>query len=99
MKAIPGAVDVHLFQILNAPALAVNVDRTRAAELGLTQRDVANNLLTALSSSSVVNFNLWPDPKTGVTYPIAVQTPQYKLDSIEDMMNTQLPGSGRGAAS
>ena len=99
LKAIPGAVDVHLFQILNAPALAVNVDRTRAAELGLTQRDVANNLLTALSSSSVVNFNLWPDPKTGVTYPIAVQTPQYKLDSIEDMMNTQLPGSGRGAAS
>jgi len=45
----------------------------------------------ALSSSSIVNFNLWPDPKTGVTYPIAVQTPQYKLDSIEDMMNTQLP--------
>jgi multidrug efflux pump subunit AcrB len=48
----------------------------------------------ALSSSSIVNFNLWPDPKTGVTYPIAVQTPQYRLDSIEDMMNTQLPGRG-----
>ncbi len=94
LKAIPGAADVHLFQVLNAPALQVNVDRSRAAQLGLTQRDVANNLLTALSSSSVVNFNLWPDPKTGVTYPIAVQTPQYKLDSIEDMMNTQLPGSG-----
>jgi multidrug efflux pump subunit AcrB len=98
LKAIPGAVDVHLYQVLNAPALQVNVDRSRAAELGLTQRDVANNLLTALSSSSVVNFNLWPDPKTGVTYPIAVQTPQYKLDSIEDMMNTQLPGTGRGAS-
>jgi multidrug efflux pump subunit AcrB len=95
LKGIPGAVDVHLHQVLNAPALQVNVDRARAAELGLTQRDVANNLLVALSSSSVVNFNLWPDPKTGVTYPIAVQTPQYKLDSIEDMMNTQLPGTGR----
>ena len=99
LKAIPGAADVHLYQVLNAPALQVNVDRARAAELGLTQRDVANNLLTALSSSSVVSFNLWPDPKTGVTYPIAVQTPQYKLDSIEDMMNTQLPGNGRGASS
>jgi multidrug efflux pump subunit AcrB len=94
LKAIPGAADVHLFQVLNAPALQVNVDRSRAAQLGLTQRDVANNLLTALSSSAIVNFNLWPDPKTGVTYPIAVQTPQYKLDSIEDMMNTQLPGNG-----
>jgi multidrug efflux pump subunit AcrB len=99
LKAIPGAVDVHLYQVLNAPALQVNVDRSRAAELGLTQRDIANNLLTALSSSSIVSFNLWPDPKTGVTYPIAVQTPQYKLDSIEDMMNTQLPGNGRGASS
>lgn len=93
IKAIPGAVDVHLHQILNAPALQVNVDRARAAELGLTQRDIANNLLVSLSSSSIVNFNLWPDPKTGVTYPVAVQTPQYKLDSIEDLMNTQLPGS------
>jgi multidrug efflux pump subunit AcrB len=99
IKQIPGAVDVHLFQVLNAPLLQVNVDRSRAAELGLTQKDVANNLLTALSSSSVVNYNLWPDPKTGVAYPIAVQTPQYKLDSIEDMMNTQLPGNGRGASS
>ena len=94
LKDIPGAVDVHLHQVLNAPALQVTVDRSRAAELGLTQRDVANNLLVALSSSSIVNFNLWPDPKTGVTYPIAVQTPQYRLDSIEDMMNTQLPGRG-----
>jgi multidrug efflux pump subunit AcrB len=94
IKSIPGTADVHLHQVLNAPALQVNVDRVRAAELGLTQRDVANNLLIALSSSSVVTFNLWPDPKTGVNYPVAVQTPQYRLNSIEDMMSTQLPGRG-----
>ena len=96
IKTIPGTADVHLHQVVNAPALQVNVDRTRAADLGLTQRDVANNLLIALSSSSVVTFNLWPDPKTGVNYPIAVQTPQHLLSSLEDLMNTQLPAVGTG---
>ena len=94
MKGITGAVDVHMHQIVNAPALQINVDRTRAAELGMTQREVANNVLTTLSSSAVVNFNLWPDPKTGTTYPVAVQTPQYLLNSIDDVMNTALPGKG-----
>jgi multidrug efflux pump subunit AcrB len=98
VKAIPGSVDVHLHQIMNAPALQVNVDRMRAGELGLTQRDIANNVLIALSSSSVINYNLWPDPKTGVTYPIAVQTPQHLLDSIDSLMTTQLPGSGSVSA-
>ncbi len=94
VRGVAGTADVHLHQIMNAPALQVNVDRTRAAELGLTQRDVANNLLIALSSSSVVSYNLWPDPKTGVNYPIAVQTPQHLLTSIDDVMSTQLPGRG-----
>jgi multidrug efflux pump subunit AcrB len=99
IKTIPGTADVHLHQVVNAPALQVNVDRTRAADLGLTQRDVANNLLIALSSSSVATFNLWPDPKTGVNYPIAVQTPQHLLSSLENLMNTQLPGAGQGPLS
>jgi multidrug efflux pump subunit AcrB len=97
VKAIPGAVDTHLHQIVNAPALQVNVDRMRAGELGLTQRDVANNVLIALSSSSVVSYNLWPDPMTGVGYPIAVQTPQHLLDSIDSLMTTQMPSSGGSA--
>ena len=95
VQAIPGAVDVHLHQITNGPALQITVDRQRAAELGMTQREVANNVLTTLSSSAVVNFNLWPDPKTGLQYPVAVQTPQYLLSSIDDVMTTNLPGRGQ----
>jgi multidrug efflux pump subunit AcrB len=95
VRPIQGAVDVHLHQVVNAPALQISVDRTRAAELGMTQRDVANNVLIALSSSSVVTNNLWPDPKTGVNYPIAVQTPQYWVDSIDQVMQTPMPGVGR----
>src|SRR5438552_17705236 len=73
MARIPGAVDVHLHQVVNAPSLLVNVDRSRAAETGLTQRDVANNLLVSLSSSAVVSPNYWSDPRTGITYLVAVQ--------------------------
>ena len=94
VQAISGAVDVHVHQITNGPALQITVDRQRAAELGMTQREVANNVLTTLSSSAVVNFNLWPDPKSGLQYPVAVQTPQYLLSSIDDVMNTNLPGKG-----
>ena len=94
VQAIPGTVDVHVHQITNGPALQINVDRQRAAELGMTQREVANNVLTTLSSSAVVNFNLWPDPKSGLQYPVAVQTPQYLLSSIDDVMSTNLPGKG-----
>jgi multidrug efflux pump subunit AcrB len=88
-------VDVHVHQITNGPALQITVDRQRSAELGMTQREVANNVLTTLSSSAVVNFNLWPDPKTGLQYPVAVQTPQYLLSSIDEVMSTNLPGRGQ----
>ncbi len=98
VQAIPGAVDVHVHQITNGPALQINVDRQRAAELGMTQREVANNVLTTLSSSAVVNFNLWPDPKSGLQYPVAVQTPQYLLSSIDDVMNINLPGRGQSGS-
>ncbi|MEO5861478.1 MAG: efflux RND transporter permease subunit, partial [Burkholderiales bacterium] len=98
VAAIPGAVDVHVHQITNGPALQITVDRQRSAELGLTQREVANNVLTTLSSSAVVNFNLWPDPKSGLQYPVAVQTPQYLLSSIEDVMSTNLPGRGQAGS-
>lgn len=94
IAAISGAVDVHLHQVTNAPALQINIDRQRAAELGMTNRDVANNVLTALSSSATINFNLWPDPKTGVQYPVAVQTPQHLVNSIEQVMGTNLPPHG-----
>jgi CzcA family heavy metal efflux pump len=93
---IPGAVDVHLHQIVNAPELRVNVDRTRAAQVGLTQRDVANNLLISLSSSGQVAPNHWLSPQ-GATYTVAVQTPQYKMNSMEALQNTPFIVSGQPA--
>lgn len=91
VEHIPGAVDVHLQQVLNAPELRVNVDRTQAQQSGLTQRDVANNLLYSLSSSGQAAPNYWLDPKKGVNYLVAVQVPQYKIDSVDALGNTPIP--------
>jgi multidrug efflux pump subunit AcrB len=90
LAGVPGAVDVRLHQVLDAPELRVNVDRTRAAQMGLTQREVANSLLVSLSSSGQVSPNYWLHPATGVSYLIAVQTPEYRLTSLEEIRNTPL---------
>lgn len=97
VKRVPGAADVHIHQVLNTPSLNVSVDRDRAQELGLTQRDVANSLLISLSSSGQAAPNYWLDPKNGVSYPVAVQTPQYKMNSISALGNTPINPSGQGA--
>ena len=91
---VPGAVDVHLHQVVDAPQLMVNVDRTRAEQVGMTQRDVANSLLVSLSSSGQTAPNYWIDPKNGVNYPVAVQTPPHLIDSIESLNNTPIVGPG-----
>jgi multidrug efflux pump subunit AcrB len=93
---IPGAVDVHVQQITNAPALRFNVDRARAQQLGLTQRDIASNVLISLSGSAQSAPNFWLSPQNGVQYVVATQTPPAKLDSIEAILATPLPTS-RGA--
>jgi multidrug efflux pump subunit AcrB len=90
---IPGAVDVHLAQVPEQPALRIDVNRTMAAQVGLTERDVASDLLVALASNAVVAPTYWLD-KRGVQYLVAVQTPQHDIDSI-DAMNT-LPLSTGG---
>jgi multidrug efflux pump subunit AcrB len=79
------------------PDVRVNVDRSRASEAGLTQRDVANSLLISLSSSGQVAPNQWLNPVTGVNYQVVVQTPQYRVDSFEDLGRTPIaaPGGGR----
>ena len=92
VKQIPGAVDVGLHQVTNAPELRVKVDRTRAQELGFTERDVANSLLISLSSSSQVTPNFWIDPKTGINYPVAIQTPQHLVNSVDALLSTSLAG-------
>jgi multidrug efflux pump subunit AcrB len=82
IRAVPGAVDVHLHQLLNQPRLDLAVDRVRSQQVGLSERDVASNVLVSLSSSFQISPNFWLSPN-GVSYGIAVQTPQYKVDSID----------------
>ena len=79
---IRGAVDVHVHQVVNAPALAVNVDRTKAEQLGLTQGDVANNVLISLTGTSQIAPSYWLSPQ-GIQYFVAAQAPQRTIDSIE----------------
>jgi len=91
---VRGAVDVHLSQVVNQAELRLDVDRAEASEQGLTQRDVANDTLVSLSSSTQVAPSFWLDTKKGVQYPVAVQTPQYNVASIEALQSTpvHLPG-------
>lgn len=93
VRKVKGAVDVHVHQVLNVPEIAVNVDRQRAQELGITQKDVANNLLISLSSSGQAAPNYWLDPKNGVSYTVAVQTPTYKMGTISELVNTPVTGT------
>jgi multidrug efflux pump subunit AcrB len=92
LKRIPGAIDVTLHQVTNAPELRLRVDRTRAQELGFTESDIADSMLISLSSSYQVTPNYWVDPKNGVNYPVAVQTPQHLVNSVEAMLSTSLAG-------
>ncbi len=91
---IPGAVDVHVHQVVDAPELRINVDRVKAGQLGLQQRDVANSMLISLSGSGQVAPNFWLNWKNGVSYNILVQTPQYKLDSVDKLMRTPVSAGG-----
>jgi multidrug efflux pump subunit AcrB len=93
IKKIPGAVDVYLQQRLEAPQLNVTVDRARAASMSLTQRDVANDLLVSLASSGQAQPNVWLNPQNGVQYSVSVQTPQYRIASIEDIGRTPILGA------
>ncbi|HEX3999208.1 MAG TPA: efflux RND transporter permease subunit [Pirellulales bacterium] len=88
VSEIPGAVDAHLQQVPLTPELQVTADRTLLNQFKLTQSDIANDLLVSLSSSGQTAPNFWLDPKTGVQYPLAVQTPQYKIDSINALEST-----------
>ena len=88
MKHIPGAVDVHVQQAYDAPTLFMNIDRTRVQSVGLQARDVAQNVLVSLSSSFQTAPTFWLDPRNGINYNIAVQTPQYRVDSYQALQNT-----------
>ena len=85
IKQIPGAVDTHIYQLFNQPQLELAVDRTKADQVGLTERDIANSLLVALSSSSQVSPTFWLNPANGINYNLAVQTPQFAVQNLQDL--------------
>ncbi|MBC8102681.1 MAG: efflux RND transporter permease subunit, partial [Cytophagales bacterium] len=90
VKAIPGAADVRLQQQTDGKDLRITVDRIRAAQSGLTERDVANSLLISLSGSGQTAPNFFLDPKSGISYNIAVQTPQYRIQDVDSLLNTPI---------
>jgi CzcA family heavy metal efflux pump len=90
IRKVPGIADLRIQQVFNFPQINVNVDRTLASEVGLTQRDVANSLLVTLSGSGQVKPNYWLNTKNGVSYPIVAQVPQYRVDTMSDLQNVPL---------
>ncbi|HEM7808222.1 TPA: efflux RND transporter permease subunit, partial [Burkholderia multivorans] len=97
LRGVRGLVDARIQQPGDEPAIDVNVDRTKAIQAGLQQRDVAQNLLIALSGSSQTTPNFWLDPRNGVSYPVLVQTPQYTVNSLQALANVPLPTSAARA--
>jgi multidrug efflux pump subunit AcrB len=93
IEKIPGTTDVNVFQEPNYPTINVNVDRVKAEQAGLTQRDVVGSTLVSLSASGQLSPNQWVDPANDVSYAILVQTPQYKLDSMSGLSQTPITSS------
>src|SRR5579885_2325966 len=98
VKYVPGAADMRIQQPFDNPHFLINVDRTKAQQIGLQQRDVAQSLLIATSGSFQTTPNFGLNPQTGVSYSIAVQAPQYNLDSLQDLRNIPLTSGGSGAS-
>ncbi len=97
LRHVPGLVDARIQQSLNSPGLNIDVDRTRAQYVGLTERDVTNSLVVNLAGSSQVAPTYWLNPDNGVSYPIVMQTPQYQVDSLTNLKS--LPITAAGASS
>lgn len=87
MRHVPGAADVHVQQMLSLPTLHMNIERTRVTQVGLTAREVAQSALVSLSGSFQTSPNFWLNPRNLVTYQIAVQSPQYRMTDLQDLMN------------
>jgi RND family efflux transporter MFP subunit len=96
LRAIPGAVDLRVHQTYDYPQIQVDVDRARAQGVGLTQQTVASNLLVSLSGSFQTTPSFWVDPKTGTSYNVTTQTPQYRLNSLNDLNTLPISIGGSG---
>jgi multidrug efflux pump subunit AcrB len=94
LRSVPGAVDLHIHQTSDYPQFNVDVDRSKAQLLGLTEQAVATNMLVSLSGSFQTSPSFWVDPKSGTQYQVATQTPQFRLENLNDLGNTPLNGPG-----
>jgi multidrug efflux pump subunit AcrB len=97
MRYVPGATDLRIQQPFDQPYLHLRVERTKAQQLGFTAHDIAQNLLVSLSGSFQTSPTFWVDPKTGVSYQIATQTPQYRADTLQDLLNIPVTGTNPDA--
>ena len=93
IRSVPGAVDLRVQQPFDQPYLHMTIERTKAQELGFSAHDIAQNLLVSLSGSFQTSPTYWLDPRNGVSYSIATQTPQYRADSLQDLVNTPITGT------
>jgi multidrug efflux pump subunit AcrB len=94
---IPGAADVHVHQVFQQPQLNLNVDRVKAGQLGLTQRDVSSSMLISLSGNNQVAPSFWLNPANGVSYNVGVQTSQYRIDSLDELLRTPVTAATNGS--
>jgi multidrug efflux pump subunit AcrB len=94
IRNVPGLVDARIQQSLDGPAFDVDVDRTSAQYVGITEGDVANSLVVNLAGSSQVAPTYWLNPKNGISYSIVMQTPQYQLDSLSALRSLQITAPG-----
>ena len=94
VRNVSGTSDLRIQQAFNQPKIHIDVDRTKARDIGFTQREVATNLLVTLSGSSQTSPTFFLNPKNGVSYPIAIQTPQYRIQSLQDLNNIPVTGAG-----
>jgi multidrug efflux pump subunit AcrB len=97
IRQIPGTTDLRIHQPFDAPSLLVEVDRTRASQVGYSQRDVVGNLLVALSGSFQTSPSFWLNPENGVSYSVAIQSPQYRIETLQDLRNIPVTGGIAGA--
>ncbi len=95
VKFIPGATDLRIQQPFNQPKMWVNIDRTKAEQVGYTERDIGGDILVALSGSFQTSPSFWLNPRTGVSYSIATQSPQYRMNSLQDLRNIPVSTSSR----
>ena len=93
LRQVPGTADVHVQQMMNLPTLHLQIDRAKTTQVGMNARDVAQNVLVSLSGSFQTAPNFWLNPRNGVTYSVAVQAPQYRVTSLDDLMNVPVTDS------